>query len=369
MASALTRISNGASHYLHEHKSTGTCLLCAIKHMGAAKVKLGEAIASSDPERRQRRLLDVTFEMNEAETTHLSAEYPEFSKKVRDLRKSVEEAAYGEELKVSTKDIDGLIDDMVGRVTKGMVMNEKQREGIKEALANTAIGGYPPDEEFREVLPVTPDNVLKAIRHYEGEYKAPASISDIQFILTIPHGSPTDKDIDRHLALAPPDQVQRALDELSATDKIKTTEFGGYVNPDYAKTPKGFNIAKTINESRRMLSGKEIAVIAGSQFAAKGTEKVMPMLDQNLGLRDPFWNLDKIGTPAIGAALLLLTLTKYGQRMKANAQLALVSYAAHLLTDVVDTALVLMPGSTQGFRLQAVPGTQTYPASARFPIF
>lgn len=356
---------------VHDHKAPGTCLLCAIKHMGAAKIKFGEAIASSDPERKQRRLLDVTFEMNEAETVHLSNEYPELSKRVRDLRKEVEEAAYGKELQVSTSDIDQLIDEMVAKVTKGMVMTEKQREGIREALANTPIGGYPPDEQFREVLPVTPENVLRAIRHYEGEYKAPASISDIQFILTIPHGSPVDKDIDRQLALAPPEEIRESLDELMAAGKIKTTEFGGYVNPEYAETPKGFNIAKTINDQRRMLSGKEVAVIAGSQFAAKGTEKALPMLDKNLGITDPVWNLDKVASPVIGAVLLLLSLTKYGQRMKANTQLALVSYGAHLLTDVVDTAVEMSAGSTQGFRLQATPGTQTYPTGPgqRFPIF
>jgi len=60
-------------------------------------IHLSEAMASSDPERLKRRLLEVTFDLNEAETTHLAGKYPELAQEVRQIRKKIEEAALGAE--------------------------------------------------------------------------------------------------------------------------------------------------------------------------------------------------------------------------------------------------------------------------------
>src|SRR3989442_15849366 len=71
--------------------------------------------------------------------------------------------------------------------------------------------------------------ILEAIEHYQEEYKAPASISDIQFLLTIPHGSPLDKQIDKSLERAPQEIIKQNLSSLIKQGKIEKTEYGGYV--------------------------------------------------------------------------------------------------------------------------------------------
>lgn len=106
--------------------------------------------------------------------------------------------------------------------------------GLRSSKSRQA--SYVPDEEFKKVLPVTPKNVLKAIDHYVGEYKAPASISDVQFILSIPHGSKVDKEIDRSLAKAPPAKVLTAIDKLKSEGLVKISEHGGYtITPEGRK--------------------------------------------------------------------------------------------------------------------------------------
>jgi hypothetical protein len=78
---------------------------------------------------------------------------------------------------------------------------------------------------------ITAQAVHGAVRHYQEEYKAPASVSDIQFLLTIPHGSKLDKQIDKALSKAPPEVVEERLEELVKEKKVKLTSHGGYINP------------------------------------------------------------------------------------------------------------------------------------------
>lgn len=97
---------------MHDHTQGGEdCVYCSVKHCGAAKVKVGEALASTDPERRKLRLLDAMFELNEIETSHL-ARHPEMAQKVRQVRKKLEEAAF-EGKPVSMSDINDLISELL----------------------------------------------------------------------------------------------------------------------------------------------------------------------------------------------------------------------------------------------------------------
>lgn len=138
------------------------------------------------------------------------------------------------------------------------------------------------------------------------------------------------------------------------------------VSPTPPIPDKPFNIPDALNNSRM---ASDIVTITGSQLAAKGTEKVLPALDRALNLRGPL-NLKTVGTPLIGAALLIYA---WKQPQAGDKQLALVSYAAHLLSQGVDTVQeVLLPGSAQGLSIRAIPGQNVNQFSGfgrRAPIF
>jgi hypothetical protein len=75
---------------------------------------------------------------------------------------------------------------------------------------------------------ITTVNVWRAVERYQREYSAPASVSDVQFLLTIPAGSALDKAIDKKLKRAPASLVIPRLRSLHKAGLVTTTPFGGY---------------------------------------------------------------------------------------------------------------------------------------------
>jgi hypothetical protein len=145
---------------LHDHTNPETCLECAIKHVGAAMIHLSEAMASSDPERLKRRLLEVTFDLNEAETTHLAGKYPELAQEVRQIRKKIEEAALGAEAQpnVTREDLERIISDLLAQ-------REREAEGgVKCSACSRTVAMDTSVEIDPRYAKVVGDNMQEAVK-------------------------------------------------------------------------------------------------------------------------------------------------------------------------------------------------------------
>ena len=229
-------------------------------------------------------------------------------------------------------------------MVEGAASRVAGHHGGKIPVETSEEGGgasYVGDDAFRRILPITDENVLMAIDHYIGEYKAPASVSDIQFLLSIPHGSPTDRAIDRALVKAPPDLVRRATEKLQQEGLVEASPSGGYVPTDKGRErlglEKDFNILNG-SDSLKM-NGKDIGMIVGSELVAKGTEKLSDWVDATYNLDSQPLHLQTSTYVPIGGALLLLAAAKTRYfKAKPSRQLAAVVYASHLLSQGVDVA-------------------------------
>ena len=330
---------------MHDHTSASTCIYCSVKHVGAAKVKVGEGLASTNPERRRSRLLEATFELNEAEVSHLS-DYPEAAQKIRDTRKRLEEAAYSGG-KFDAAEIGGIIDHLVAL---------EQRERGKQPKAKTS---FTPDEALTKVLHASPKNVLKAIDHYKGDYGAAASLSDIQFLLTIPHASKLDKQIDKAFEKVPMAEIKSTVSVLEKDGLVDRADTGGYLLTPEGRAELGFTDKNTQdfnirnpNNNMKMLKGSDVGLIVGSTLAGKGTEALGTWADQTYGLSTaPLHNRISTWLPVIGAALVLAaSQTKYFKKEShKEAQMAAVVYGSHLLAQGVDVVQqVTAPGAVFG---------------------
>lgn len=356
----------------HDHVRPGPCLLCSVKHLGTAKVRMEEALASSDPERRKSRLLDVTFQLAEAETTHLAGKYPGYAQQVRNLRKKVEDYVfeYKAEPDFKPSDIDEIVSDLVRaqsaerkQESSPQVDNRERAKELHYASRGERVG---------------PQDVLNAIGAYQKEYETPASTSDIQFALTIPHDSGLGKEVDEALAHLPEKDIAANIEQLEAEGLVEMSSRGGFY-----LTPKGmerdppiskyFNTPEGTRSSRLQQTTKEAGVILGSSFIARGTERLTAIADQTFGLTaQPPYLRAGVLVPILGgiAAILAALKMKEFQR-RPSAQLGAIAFGSHLLTTSVDVAEQMATTGTVGLAVvgQAyrqpilAPHTETGPFS------
>lgn len=306
-------------------------------------------------------------EMNEAETIHLSEDYPEMSKKIRVVRKKVEEEAFGFAKRgIGPSDLSPIVDEL-------LQLEKKEHGGEKE-------DDFVPDEAFERVLPGTPGNVLKAIDHYKGEYGAAASFSDIQFILTIPHRSKLDKQIDKAFAKVPMPEIERSVRELQREGLVAEAPDGGYLPTEAGRerlgltdNAEGLNLPKAHNQLK-MLKGSDVGLIVGSQLAAKGTEILADWADTQYNLDTlPLHQQISTYVPVIGAVVLLASNYVKAIKKKPETQLAAAVFGAHLLAKGVDVAQqAAQPGVTFGLiqvpRAVYQPGLTAAPTPGYLPM-
>ena len=220
---------------IHDHTNPGVCIPCAIKHLGAAMVHLGEAMGSTDPARLKRRLLEVTFDMNEAESTHLADRYPALAQEIREMRKKVEEAALGAGSNpgVTRDDIEKVIDKLLAERKK------EEERGVKCPACSLKT------HEVVEVLTRMDSRTMDEALKLEGEH-VPFDNPQAQVIVRAlldheakEYGVPAPKTVKFRKSDACPDTSCNVV--TNPRRPVESTTF-------YFYRPEGFNLRSTLHE-------------------------------------------------------------------------------------------------------------------------
>gem|GEM_PF-5502038 len=306
-----------------------SCIRCSVKHLGAARIALQEGLAASDVERRREKFQDVLFELNEAEK-HVSAEHPDLAQTIRSHRKRLEDFVFEGDISQSPP----LTSEEINEIIKVSFLREIRPKAEKP------------------IVPVTAQDVKQVVAQYQKEYESPASEADISYEI----GKTSEDDKIILEAIERGRKVgSEALQDAVKKGLIKRTSEGGFVDPPIDKS---FNIEET-KRNPMALTTSDVGLIVGSEFAAKGVERLTRFADQQLGLtaRPVLERLHTWVPPVVGVVLVLAAVMTNALKRRPTAQLAAVAAGAHLLTEGVDIAEEVATGAAAGFVVTGfVPG-------------